>query len=205
VDGREPGQERGIRFEVLGGLQMELVLVEDNRYIQTNKPAFRSRGIAPLDSDHINLMSTDVQGLSEFLCDVLDCKLSDAIVLPDGTWAASWVRMGWGHHDVGVFGTQLAEETLHHVAFAFSSFDHMKIGADLLAQAGVKLELGMSRHPIGGNLYAYFWEPGGNRFEFNAEGAICDPRTPTRYWDSFKDTLDAWGDPIPPETFPRGS
>jgi catechol 2,3-dioxygenase len=205
VGGREPGQEKGIRFEIPGGHVMELVLVNDNRYIETYRPVRAPRGIAPLDSDHINLMSTDVRGLSEFLRDVLTCKLSDVIEIDDGRWAASWVRMSPGHHDVGVFGTESDTETLHHIAFSFSSFDHMKLGADLLVQAGVKLELGMSRHPVGANLYAYFWEPGGNRFEFNAEGAILDERTPTRFWQGFEDTLDAWGNPIPPETFPRGS
>jgi catechol 2,3-dioxygenase len=205
ADGIEPGQERGIRFEIPGGHAMELVLVEDNRYIETYRPAYPTRGIAPLDGDHINLMSTDVKGLCEFLRDVLDFWWSDVIVFDDGLWAAAWTRMSGGHHDVGIFGTQSTTETLHHVAWTFSSLDHMKIGCDLLAQSGNRLELGISRHPAGANLYAYFWEPGGNRFEFTAEGAILDPRTPVRYWNSFKDTLDAWGDPIPPDTFPKGS
>ena len=150
-------------------------------------------------------MSTDVKGLSEFFRDVLDFKWSDVIVMEDGHWAASWVRMSGSHHDVGVFGTDDASVTLHHLAWTFSSFDHMKNAADMLAAAGLRLELGMSRHPVGANLYAYFWEPGGNRFEFTCEGAVLDPRTPPRFWEGFKDTLDAWGDPIVPETFRKGS
>lgn len=204
-DGAEPGQERAIRFEVPGGLQMELVLVADNRYLETYRPARTPRGIAPLDGDHVNVMSTDVKGLSEFFRDVLDFKWSDVIVMEDGHWAASWVRMSGSHHDVGVFGTDDASVTLHHLAWTFSSFDHMKNAADMLAAAGLRLELGMSRHPVGANLYAYFWEPGGNRFEFTCEGAVLDPRTPPRFWEGFKDTLDAWGDPIVPETFRKGS
>jgi len=205
TDGREPGQERGIAFDLPSGHRMELVLVADNRYIETFRPPRAPRGMAPLDSDHINIMATDVKGLSEFLRDVLEFRLSDVIVVDGGMWAASWTRMSAGHHDVAIFGTQAADETLHHVAWSFQSFEHMKLAADLLAQSGLKLELGMSRHPVGANLYAYFWEPGGNRFELNAEGAILDPRTPTRFWEGFGDTLDAWGTPIVPESFPRGS
>jgi catechol 2,3-dioxygenase len=204
-DGSEPGQEQGVRFEIPGGHRMELVLVADNRYLETYRPVRPIRGIAPLDGDHINVMSTDVKGLSEFLRDVLDFKWSDVIVFENGHWAASWVRMSGGHHDLGIFGTDDPGVTLHHVAWTFSSVDHMKFAADLLAAAGIRLELGMSRHPVGANLYAYFWEPGGNRFELTAEGAILDARTPPRFWKSFHDTLDAWGDPVVPETFPKGS
>jgi catechol 2,3-dioxygenase len=123
----------------------------------------------------------------------------------EGVWAASWIRLSGGHHDVGIIGTENASETLHHVAWTFASFEHMKIAADRLAAAGVKLELGMSRHPVGANLFAYFWEPGGNRFEFTSEGAILDARTPPRFWKGFEDTLDAWGNPIVPDSFRRGS
>jgi catechol 2,3-dioxygenase len=204
-DGTEPGQEQGIRFGLPSGHEIELVLVADNRYVETYRPVHRSTGIQPLDGDHINLMATDVKGLSEWLRDMLDFKFSDVITLGDDHWAASWIRMSWSHHDVGVFGTESSEESLHHVAWTFSSFEHMKIAADQLAATGVRLELGMSRHPVGANLYAYFWEPGGNRFEFTCEGAILDPRTPPRFWQGFQDTLDAWGDPIVPETFRKGS
>lgn len=204
-DGAEPGQEQAIRFRIPGSVEMELVLVADNRYIEPYRPARTPRGIAPLDSDHVNVMAMDVKAVSEFLRDVLDFNWSDVIVMEGGHWAASWVRMSGNHHDVGVFGTDDPSVTLHHVAWTFSSFDHMKIGADLLAATGTRLELGMSRHPVGANLYAYFWEPGGNRFEFTCEGAVLDPRTPPRFWEGFQDTLDAWGDPIVPDTFRKGS
>ena len=110
-DRAEPGQERAIRFEVPGGLEMELVLVADTRYLESYRPARTPRGIAPLDGDHVNVMSTDVQGMSEFLRDVLDFRWSDVIVMDDGHWAASWVRMSRSHHDVGVFGT---DDTVRH-------------------------------------------------------------------------------------------
>ncbi len=204
-DGSEPGQEKAIRFPIPGAIEMELCLVADNRQIETYRPAHPSTGIKPLDGDHVNIMANDVKGLSEWFRDVLDFKFSDVIVLGDDHWAASWIRMSWGHHDVGIFGSESTTETLHHIAWACSSFDHMKIAADALAAEGIRLELGMSRHPVGANLYAYFWEPGGNRFELTCEGAIIDPRTEPRFWDGFGDTLDAWGETIPPDTFRKGS
>jgi catechol 2,3-dioxygenase len=204
-DGTEPGQERGIRFTLPGGTEMELVLVADNRYVETFRPAHRSSGIQPLDADHINLTSTDVKGLSQWLRDLLDVKLSDVIELDNEAWAAAWLRMSWAHHDIGVQRPSSAAESLHHVAWTFASLEHMKMAVDAVVASGIRLELGISRHPVGSNLYGYFWEPGGNRFEFTCEMAILDPRTPARFWKGFEDTLDAWAHPIVPDTFWRGS
>lgn len=207
-DDAEPGQERGLRFDLPGGPTMELVLVRDNRYLEPHRPAYpRRSGFGPLDSDHINLSVTDPRRTISFLHEVLDFKISDVTEPEPGFWPAAWMRWGNYHHDVGVFLTDNPAETLHHVAFAMSGIEHMKMAADMMADAGVRLELGPGRHPIGPNLFIYFLEPGGNRFELSAEGAVVDPRTPTRYWTGLHETLDAWGDAHNrlPDTFMKGS
>jgi catechol 2,3-dioxygenase len=208
VHGMEPGQEKGIRFSLPCGNTMELVIVADNRYLNPARPVYpRIRGISPLNADHINLMSTNVKKESDFLKEVLEFRFSD-IVEPEpgtGNWMMSWLRARDYHHDIALTVAKQPSDTLHHFAWSLRNFDDFKMAADMLAYFGISLELGPGRHPIGPNLYAYFWEPGGNRFELSAEAAIIDPSTPPGYWKSMADTLNAWSDTIPPESFVRGS
>lgn len=193
-DGAEPGQRRGARFELPSGHAIEYVVVEDDRYLNPLKPAYpRRRGFGPLDADHINLVATDVRGVAEFLRDALGFRLSDVSEPEPGFWAGAWARFGAYHHDVGIAPTRDPQTSLHHFAWTMSSFEHMKTAADMMAEAGVRLELGPSRHPLGPNLFMYFLEPGGNRFELSCEGAIIDPTTPTGFWKGLEDTLDGWG------------
>lgn len=198
TDDAEPNQERGLRFNIPTGHEMEFVLVEDNRYLEPFRPALPTAGgFGLLDLDHINLVAKDVRTTVEFLSGLLDFKLSD-VTRPDasdpGLWTAAWIRHGDYHHDVAFFITRgPAARRLHHVAFALPGFEQMKVALDRLAAFGHRVEAGPGRHPVGANLFTYFWEPGGNRFELSAEGAILDPRTPVRFWTGLEDTLDAWG------------
>lgn len=208
VDGQEPGQEKGIRFSLPSGHEMELVLVKDVRYLVPTKPAYpRTKGFAPVDADHINLMVPDVKKTAEFLKDVLDFRFSD-IVEPNpgsGKWVMAWTRAKEYHHDIGLTQASQAHETLHHFAFAMTGFEQMKIAADMLAQVGIELEIGPGRHPIGPNLFLYFFSPCGNRIELSSEAAIINPNTPPNFWTSMKETLNAWSTAPAPESFLRGS
>lgn len=199
-----PGIEAAIAFSAPTGHRLELVVVGDRRYHVPSAPAKLPAGLGPLDADHINLMAGDVKGLIDFLSSALGFRLSDAIEPEAGFWVAAWTRLGAAHHDVGVFFTE-SDKTLHHLAWTCASVEHMKMLADRLAAAGMRLELGLSRHPVGSNLYAYFWAPGGHRFELTAEGAILDDSTPPRTWKDMGETLDAWGTAIPPESMFVGS
>lgn len=207
-DETEPGQEKGIRFNLPSGIPMELVLVKDNRYINPAKPAYpRNVAAAPLNIDHINLMSLDVRKDTEFLTELLDFRISD-IVDPEmnGKWMMTFMRFRGYHHDVASTITKKPSETLHHVAWTMSNIEQIKVACDVLAQFGIDVELGPGRHPIGPNLYAYFMEPGGNRFEFIAEQAVLDPDSPTKVWRSMQDTLESWSKlRRPPASFIKGS
>lgn len=208
TDGHEPGQEKGIRFAMPNEVIMEFVIVEDKRYLNPARPEYpRTRGIAPLNADHINIMTTNVKRDADFLQKVLGFRFSD-IVEPEpgsGYWTAAWTRYGEYHHDIALTLTKNKSETLHHCAFSLSNFEDFKRAADILADYGILMELGPSRHPIGPNLYAYFWEPGGNRLELSAEAAIIDDQTPPNFWTGMDQTLDAWRKVTPPESFLRGS
>lgn len=204
--GAEPGQGPALSFHLPSGHKMEFVVMEPAPYVRAIAPSLPQRAPhAPLDADHINLMTTDVERVSLFCRDVLGLSISDVTRVHDDLWAAAWLRYGGHHHDLAFLLHDDPSEGLHHFAWAMAGIEHMKIVIDRLAQAGFKVELGPGRHPVGSNLFLYFWEPGGNRFELSSEAAFLDPNTPTRYWSSMSDTLDAWGQVAVPDSFRRGS
>lgn len=203
----KPGQGAGLYFQLPSGHGMELAVVFDRRpYLHpTLAGDQQGRGIGPLDVDHVTLMGPDVYELMQFLQRSLDFKLSD-IMQPGGkVWAAAWARAGEYHHDVAAIRSENKAETLHHLAWTFSSIEHIKQAADLLARNNIKIEAGPGRHTVGGNLYAYFWAPGGNRYEMTTEmPRTPDPSADAVVWDDFVAAYSAWGQ-TPPQSFAGGS
>jgi catechol 2,3-dioxygenase len=56
---------------------------------------------------------------------------------------------------------------------------------------------------VGGNVYLFFWAPGGNRYEFSAEM----PRVgagETKVWTDLPTAFSTWN-ATPPATFAHGS
>ncbi len=206
-DGTEFGQTEGVRFKLPSGHEMEFVTVHDRSEYQlgTRHAHPRTRGILPLDNDHLGLMAEDVQGLSEFFRDVLGFKISEYVVPEPGQdfWVMGFIRNGPYHHDISIAA---GDRTLHHYAVTVSSFEHIKVACDMLAGAGHTIELGPSRHPAGSNLFIYVVLPGGHRVEFSAEMAFLRDDVPMKELDS-STSLDAWGDIWKrlPETFFGGS
>ncbi|WP_428911963.1 VOC family protein [Niallia sp. Krafla_26] len=193
-NGTEPGQVRAIRFPLPSGIMMEFVLVADNDYANPARPAYpRNIAAAPLNIDHINLVTKDVKKETDFFSEILNFKVSD-VVDPEmnGNYMMSFMRFRGYHHDVASTITKNQDGTLHHLAWTMSNFEHIKVACDVITQFGVDVEFGPGRHPIGPNLYAYYMEPGGNRFEFVAEQVYLDPSSPTKKWRSMQDTLESW-------------
>jgi len=203
TDGAEPNQEEGVRFTLPSGVDMELVTVADASYHHPTTSLDGRDGIAPLDVDHINLMSWDVDRDAAVLTDHLDFAVSDEIRGESGFTVQSWLRSGEFHHDVAISTADNVAYTLHHLSFEADSLEHVKRLCDTLANAGYELEYGPSRHNAGANLFAYVWTPGGNRIELSAEIATVDgaAETGVREIGAAGNTVSRWGGADPPKTF----
>jgi catechol 2,3-dioxygenase len=205
-DGSEPGQLTGVRFALPGATQMELVCVRDRRYHRPTRPALAGAVThAPLDVDHVNILSLDVEKDAAFLRDLLDFRLSDVKKSPDGFWIQAFTRLGDQHHDVAVTMATTHVQHLHHVAWTVTGIEHMKVLIDRIAEDDVDLELGPGRHFTGSSIFSYFWEPGGNRFELSAEVATVDPSADTVYTDGTVSDISAWGPLFVPPSFRKGT
>lgn len=204
----EPGERKALRFRAPSGHVMELVVLNTARsYVQAGAaPHPRVHGVAPVDLDHISLMTADVRGLVDFLQQLLDFRVSDVFQPAPDVWGAAWTRVGEYHHDVAMIGADDGDATLHHLAFGMESMDHIKRGLDYLAQHGLPVEAGPGRHGVGSNVFAYFRAPGGNRYEFSAEmPRVTNPQAGPGIWSElFPKGFSAWGQG-PPDSFREGS
>lgn len=83
------------------------------------------------------------------------------------------------------------------------NIDHFTQFVDSVVGAGGSIECGIGRHHVGNNIYAYFWEPGGNRFKLCTEMAVVMTDKPIHSED-YENAITAW-EPEAPETFAEGS
>lgn len=201
-DTDEPGQAEAIRFSLPSGVDMEFVTVEDSAYHHPTRSVGDRPRVAPLDFDHVNVMTHDVDAAIEFLAG-LDFEVSDKIESETGIAVQAWTRHGEYHHDVGLSTADNVAYTLNHVAFEMENLDHIKAFCDRLTEHGHQLELGPSRHNAGSNIFAYLWSPGGNRVELTAEMATVDAAAETnvRELTTETNTVSAWGGVVPTREF----
>lgn len=201
----EDGLIAGVRFALPSGIETELVVVDNPHYRRANEAMAPRSGVAPVDLDHITIMSDSIREDVAFLEEKLDFKLSEIHKLDANTWRFAWTRFGNQHHDVAFVNSDELDWTLHHLAWTMTSIDHIKSLADRMSQHGHQIEVGVSRHTVGSNIFAYFKEPGGNRFELSTEMATLDETTKTRINEPDDNVLSSWGGVRPPESYSNGS
>lgn len=206
TDGDEPGQAAGVRFALPSGVRMEIVAVEDDRYQHYESVAPGRGGQAPGDLDHVQFLTPDIVADMEFLRDVVGMKISE-IAGPRENPEIAFVRCNAFHHDIALkSATALGEDdaaSLHHLAFGFDDVSHLTRFVDRIVGAGCDLERGIGRHHGGNNIFAYFWEPGGNRFELCTQMATLSRPEP-EHAEDYESATTAWG-PEAPASFGEGS
>jgi catechol 2,3-dioxygenase len=205
VDADEPGQVAGVRFKLPTDVPMEIVAVEDQEYEHAEISAADRAGHAPSTIDHVQWFTPSVRDDMEFLRDVVGMPISDTAG-PEDDLEMAFARCNALHHDVAL--KAMPEDgpdhaSLHHVAWGFDSLEHMKVFLDTVCHRGMEFERGIGRHYAGNNLYSYFWEPGGNRFELCAEMAVVKTPEPN-HSPNYETATTAWG-PGAPDSFSEGS
>ncbi len=203
----EPGVVKALRFQLPAGHNVDIAtLSERTHYANPAHPSDRRTSIgAPIDLDHITLrVGERLEPTMDFLRDVLGFRCSDIVEFPNGDPMATWMHVGDYHHDVAAF-VGGPGQTLDHLAWTMSSIDHIKSALDRIGRDAIAIEAGPGRHAVGGDIYAYLWAPGGNRYELSTEmPRAVDRRAPAIRWKDPTKTFSAWGAPFP-ESFKSGS
>lgn len=131
------------------------------------------RGVAPRQLDHVTVATADPLGDAEWYRDTLGYRFTEYTGLdehPD-VIVFAMVTTNEKSHDLGLGGDlSRIPGRLHHMAFWVDSVEDVLRAADVVMEAGGKIEFGPGRHGMGEQTYLYFREPGGVRLEVNSGG-----------------------------------
>ncbi|MBV9425165.1 MAG: VOC family protein [Solirubrobacterales bacterium] len=117
---------------------------------------------------HVTLNSPDPLRQSRFYGDLL-FLLSDAL-----GELFFWMRLNPIHHSMAFAKHPAAN--INHLAVELPTRHDFISAIDRVTAHGLKLEFGPGRHLVGGNLFAYFVDRYGLRWELCAEMARLDPQ-----------------------------
>jgi catechol 2,3-dioxygenase len=162
-----------------------------------NQPQrYPARGVGVRHLDHVNLLAVDPGENRAFLESTLGLRLTEQIVLDDGTEAGVWLASNQKSYDLTY--TRDATGTrgrLHHIAFFVDQREDVLRGADIFLEHGIVMESGPHKHAIQQTFFLYTWEPGGNRIEVCSGGfLIFDPAHEAVVWSQAERAKgQAWG------------
>ena len=143
-------------------------------------------GVNPVSHlDHILVVCPDPAPTVAFLKEALDFNVSEQVLDPAGKLFAAFTTVGHTMHNLAM--APGPEGGLHHLAFYVYDRADVIRRVDLLKHRKVPtLQYGLTRHGVAGVTTTYFFDPSGNRNEFQC-GAYETPGVPDRVetinWD----------------------
>ncbi len=162
---------------------------------QAQRTHGRGAGVRRLD--HFNLLATDVGAIREFLPRALGSRVTEQIVLDNGTVGGCWFTVNNKSYDVAYTRDATGMRgRFHHVTYALDQREHVLQAADVFLENGVFIETGPHKHAIQQTFFLYVYEPAGNRIEVANAGArlILAPDWRTVTWtEQERKKGQAWG------------
>jgi len=215
IDG-DVGHGRTYSFLDPDGHRLE-IFYETERYIPPpelrpalkNQPSrYLGRGVGVRHLDHVNFLAVDPAENRVFAERNLGLRLTEQIVLDDGTEAGVWLASNQKSYDLTY--TRDATRTrgrLHHAAFFVDQREDVLRAADIFLEHGIVIESGPHKHAIQQTFFLYTWEPGGNRIEVCSGGyLIFAPDHEAVVWSQAERAKgQAWGMHTVPSFHVKGS
>jgi catechol-2,3-dioxygenase len=143
-------------------------------------------GVRPNRFGHVTLRSEAPSTMRDFLCEVLDFRVSDAVA------GGFFLRCNVDHHGLGVLP---GPGQLHHHAWEVSSVADVARLCDRVHECGLRVLWGPVRHGAGNNIAAYFADPAGIVVEYytDMERIYDDADFVLREWDTDReDWVSLW-------------
>jgi catechol 2,3-dioxygenase len=138
--------------------------------LKNQAQAYPGRGVNVRRLDHINYLARDVPPSGDFIRDALGARVTEQIMLDDGTISAQWLHFASKSYDIVYTRDWTGTRgRLHHVAFGTNTREDILLAADICLDKGVFIETGPHKHAIQQTFFLYVYEPGGNRIE------LCNP------------------------------
>jgi catechol 2,3-dioxygenase len=158
---------------------------------------FPARGVNVRRLDHFNGLAADVTANRLFFEQYLGARLTEKIVLDDGTEAGMWLTFTNKSYDFAYTRDHTASKgRFHHVTFALDSREEILRAADIFLENGVYIETGPHKHAVQQTFFLYVYEPGGNRVEVANAGArlvLAPDWKPIVWTETERKKGQAWG------------
>ncbi len=209
-----PGTSVVTEFELNTGHTMQFAVGSEGRSAGVTSFAWDGTSPTPTDIDHINLLgdspATEVLG---FMTEVVGFRYSGSVEV-EGELTAVWTRGGNLDHDVAYARATREGDRLHHVAFAMVDANHFASLGDRLADNDLMFEFGPGRHGggylgdtgFGSNLFAYAFDPSGNRNEFSGDmKALAEDAPPVVQRTDLHKVMNVWAANMPDSFVNQGS
>lgn len=187
--GEQPGLGRRISFLIPSGHRIELyaeaALAENHP--PTKNPGLwhvEPHGMRAMRFDHVLLYGPEIPEVLRFFTTVLDFKLAEQVVAPDGP-VAIFLTTSNKAHDIA-FVAHPEPGKFHHASFLLEDWSDVGRAADLMTHYDIPLDIGPTRHGITRGKTIYFFDPSGNRNEVFAGDYTFYPDSPVRTWDADK-------------------
>lgn len=164
-------------------------------------------GIGTRRIDHVNLLARDVTANRRFLEDCLGFRLREHIVHGEREIGA-WLSVTPLVHDIAYMrDTSGADGRFHHLAYWVDDSGDLIRAADILMEAGIRIEAGPAKHAITNGLFLYLYEPGGNRLELFTGGylILAPDWEPVTWTEDDRDVRVWWGGELPDSFFTYGT
>jgi catechol 2,3-dioxygenase len=165
--------------------------------LKNQAQAYPARGCNVRRLDHFNGLAVDVKANREFFENYLGFKLTELIVLDDGSEAGMWMTATNKSYDFAYSRDATGTKgRLHHITYALDSREDILRAADVFLENGVFIEAGPHKHAIQQTFFLYVYEPGGNRVELACAGArlvLAPDWKPIRWTETERKKGQAWG------------
>ena len=158
---------------------------------------YPARGVGVRRLDHFNGLASDVKANREFFQNYLGFRLTEQIVLDNGTEAGMWLTATNKSYDFAYTRDHTGSKgRFHHVTYALDCREDILRAADIFLENGVFIETGPHKHAVQQTFFLYVYEPGGNRVEVANAGArliLAPDWKPIRWTEAERKKGQAWG------------
>jgi len=162
---------------------------------------YAGRGVNVRRIDHLALLANDVAANRAFAQQLLGFQLREQVLFDDGkVEIGSWLSPSPVHHQVAyVKDLKGGRGRLHHFSLWVDNREDVLRAADILAENGVFIEAGPSKHNNSQGFYLYSYEPGGNRIEvYSGSYLVFAPDWDVVTWNEHERGMGVyWGGALP--------
>jgi len=138
--------------------------------LKNQAQAYPGRGVSVRRLDHVNFLAAQSEPNGRFICSSLGGRVTEQIVLDDGTVSAQWTHFAQKTYDLVYMNDWTGRYgRLHHIAFATDTREDVLRAADICLDRQVFIETGPHKRAIQQTFFLYVYKPGGNRIE------LCNP------------------------------